>query len=150
MLDRRQFILIMPSLLVSAPSWSQSRRSSAVVTKQALPHVNALRKKAGRDPLIFDPVLERAALDWSKEMALVGKLSHRNFKGRMRKARIQGPAAENVAYGQSNVQAAIQGWHGSRGHRRNMLGTTYNRVGVAVAKNANSGNRPYWTMILSV
>ena len=149
MIDRRQFIILAPSLLLAGPSFSASRRSSAVVTKQALQHINALRKKAGRDALIIDPVNEQAALDWSKEMALRGKLSHSNFKRRMRQARIQGPAAENVAYGQANAQAAIKGWNGSRGHRRNMLGI-YNRVGMAVAKNANSGNRPYWTMILSV
>ncbi len=149
MLDRRQLILFAPVLLLPNAALAESRRSSAIVTAQALPHINALRKRANRDTLIVDPVLERAALDWSKEMALKGKLSHRNFKRRMRQARIKGPAAENVAYGQANVKAAIIGWNGSRGHRRNMLGI-YNRVGMAVAKNANSGNRPYWTMILSV
>lgn len=149
MIDRRQLILVAPALLLPSTLFAESRRSSAIVTAQALPHINALRKRADRDTLIVDPVLERAALDWSKEMALRGKLSHRNFKRRMRKARIHGPAAENVAYGQANAKAAIIGWNGSRGHRRNMLGI-YNRVGMAVAKNANSGNRPYWTMILSV
>jgi len=141
--------MLAPALIFAGPSLAESRRSSAIVTARALPHINALRTKAGRDELIVDPVLERAALDWSKEMALQGKLSHRNFKRRMRKARIKGPAAENVAYGQANSKAAIIGWNGSRGHRRNMLGI-YNRVGMAVAKNSNSGNRPYWTMILSV
>lgn len=149
MLDRRQFIFLAPSLVFAGTAFAAPRRSSALVTEQALPYINQLRKKAGRDALIVDPVMERAALDWSKEMALKGKLSHRNFKRRMRNARIQGPAAENVAYGQANVKSAIVGWNGSRGHRRNMLGA-YNRVGMAVAKNANSGNRPYWTMILSV
>lgn len=149
MIDRRQFILIAPALLLPKIASAQSRRSSAIVTEQALPHINALRKRAKRDALIVDPVLERAALEWSKEMALQGKLSHRNFKRRMRQARIKGPAAENVAYGQASAKDAIIGWNGSRGHRRNMLGI-YNRVGMAVAKNANSGNRPYWTMILSV
>ncbi|NNE80154.1 MAG: CAP domain-containing protein [Silicimonas sp.] len=149
MMDRRQFLVVAPTFLLARPAFAQSRRSSKGVTRQALPLVNALRVEAGRDEVIFDPVLERAALEWSKEQALRGKISHRNFKRRMRQAGIRSPAAENVAYGQDNVKAVIRAWHGSRGHRRNMLGI-YNRMGVAVAQNTNSDNRPYWTMILSV
>ena len=149
MISRRTLLIGAPFVLVAQSGLAAPRRSSAGVTQQALPVVNALRSRAGRDELIFDPVLERAALEWSKEQALVGKISHKNFKRRMRKFGIRGPAAENVAYGQSDIDTVVTAWNGSRGHRRNMLGI-YNRMGLAVAKNANSGNRPYWTMILSV
>ena len=149
MMDRRQFLVVAPTIFLAPPVFAQSRRSGKGMTRQALPFVNALRVEAGKDELIFDPVLERAALEWSKEQALRGKISHHNFKKRMRQAGIKSPAAENVAFGQDSVKAVVRAWHGSRGHRRNMLGI-YNRMGVAVAQNANSENRPYWTMILSV
>ena len=149
MIDRRKFLILTPTLFLAPPAFAETRRSAKGVTRQALPLVNALRENAGKDEVIFDPVLERAALEWSKEQALRGKISHRNFKRRMRQAGIKSPAAENVAFGQNGVKTVVEAWHGSRGHRRNMLGI-YNRMGVAVAQNANSGNRPYWTMILSV
>lgn len=149
MLDRRRFVLSVPAILVAGPAHADSRRSAAIVSAEALPLINSLREEAGLDALIIDPVMERVALDWSKEMALLGKISHRNFKSRMRKAGVVKPSAENVASGQATVREAIASWNGSSDHRDNMLGI-YNRMGMAGARNTNSDNRTFWTLVLSV
>lgn len=81
-------------------------------------------------------------------MAKSGRLNHNRFRARMRSHGIAGSAAENVAMGQPNLPSVIASWQKSRGHRRNMLGN-FSRVGVAVARDSASGNRPYWTMILA-
>jgi uncharacterized protein YkwD len=58
------------------------------------------------------------------------------------------PAAENIAAGQDSVARAVQAWIDSPKHLHNMLGN-YSGLGVAIARNPASGNRPYWAMVLS-
>lgn len=131
--------------------WPQAAQaaSSAIVTGKTLGAVNAYRKANGREALKADPALGRAARDHSVAMAKSGRLNHKQFRSRLRKYNIRGAAAENVATGQADTAAVLAAWQNSRGHRRNMLGR-YSRVGVAVARNPASGNRPFWTMILAV
>lgn len=123
--------------------------SSSIVTGSALGAVNSYRKANGREALKADSALGRAARDHSIAMAKSGRLDHKQFRARLRKFKISGAAAENVASGQMDIAAVLAAWQKSRGHRRNMLGR-YSRVGLAVARNPTSGNRPYWTMILAV
>ena len=147
MIARRQFIaggaafLLLPALPAQAASGS-------VVTGEALSLVNAYRKSKGRSPLVADNALSRAALDQARRLAASGRLSHARFRQRMVENGVPFPAAENIASGQPTVASVVQAWIGSRGHRRNMLGK-YNRLGVAVARDPKSGNRPYWAMVLS-
>ncbi|MDZ7824121.1 MAG: CAP domain-containing protein [Ahrensia sp.] len=152
MFTRRALIqasLILPFAAIGTPAHADTRRSSAVVTVQALDRINQFRGKNGLEPLIIDPRAERAALEHSVEMALLGELSHKNFKTRLANAQIVTPSAENVAAGQQTIAKVLSDWEKSRDHRKNLLGA-YNRTGLAVARNANSGNTPYWTLILSV
>ncbi|MEM9999717.1 MAG: CAP domain-containing protein [Pseudomonadota bacterium] len=120
---------------------------TGIVTGQTLGSLNALRTSRGRAPMVADPVLGRAALEHAQSMARSGRLSHARFRSRMR-AIGAGPAAENIAAGQTSVSSVMRAWSGSSGHRRNML-APYSRVGVAVASNPASGNRPYWVMVVA-
>ncbi len=152
MITRRSLIastLILPLSCLALPGLANSRRSSAIVTGQALSRINAYRKRRDRDPLVIDPRAEKAALAHSEEMALLGELRHDNFKSRLAAAEIVAPSAENIAVGHRSIAAVLNSWEKSRGHRSNLLGA-YNRAGMAVARNANSGNIPYWTLIMSV
>ncbi|MEM9104504.1 MAG: CAP domain-containing protein, partial [Pseudomonadota bacterium] len=90
------FTLFLESL-VSPPARAAS---SAIVTGKALSAVNAYRKANGRDALVADAALGRAARDHSTAMAKSGKLNHKQFRSRLRKYKIRGAAAENVASGQ--------------------------------------------------
>ena len=44
--------------------------------------------------------------------------------------------------GQPSASEAVRSWMNSSGHRANMLGSGYTRIGVAVAYSSNG--TPYW------
>ncbi|MDD2181593.1 MAG: SafA/ExsA family spore coat assembly protein [Bacilli bacterium] len=54
-------------------------------------------------------------------------------------------AAENIARGQRTAAEVMNSWMNSSGHRANILSSTYNQIGVGVAR-ANDGTL-YWTQI---
>jgi uncharacterized protein YkwD len=86
-------------------------------------------------------------------MARYGKMSHdlgsdRTFLARMKRMDVPLPAAENIATGQDTTDRAVAAWIGSKHHLENMLGP-YTGVGVAMATNAGTGDRPYWARVLS-
>ncbi|WP_421854106.1 CAP domain-containing protein [Oricola sp.] len=120
--------------------------TGAIATGAAIGPVNAFRAENGLSPLAADDGLSIAARQHAEFMARRGRLSHAGFRGRMRRAGAVFPAAENVAMGQTDADAAVVAWSQSAGHRRNMLGD-YARVGVARAERA--GGRPYWVMVLA-
>lgn len=127
--------------------------SSADTTEAALPIVNNLRRKNGRSSLFNDPVAANAAKDQAIRMARYGRMSHdlgsdRTFLARMKRLEVPLPAAENIATGQDSTEAALTAWIRSKHHLDNMLGP-YSGVGVAMARNAGTGDRPYWAMVLS-
>ncbi|MGV3548487.1 CAP domain-containing protein [Rhizobium sp.] len=127
--------------------------SSVDTTETALPIVNAVRRKNGRASLFNDPVAANAAKDHAIRMARYGKMSHdlgsdRNFLARMKRMEVPLPAAENIATGQDSTEAAMTAWIRSKSHLDNILGP-YTGVGVALAKNTGTGDRPYWAMVLS-
>lgn len=53
--------------------------------------------------------------------------------------------AENIASGQRNPAEVMKFWMNSAGHRSNILNSTYNQIGVGVARDRN-GNL-FWTQI---
>ncbi|GEO83536.1 MULTISPECIES: CAP domain-containing protein [Alphaproteobacteria] len=124
-----------------------------VETEGALPIVNDLRASQGLSTLSKSPAAETAALAQAKRMAKAGKMSHLigfndSFLERMKATAVPLPAAENIATGQDSVERAVQAWIDSRKHLENMLGG-YQGLGVAVARDPSSANRPYWAMVLS-
>lgn len=140
-------ILLAPLAACSTvPTGSNSR--SRVVTAAMLDDINALRSSHGLAPLRRDSLTEQAALQQAGLMAASKRMSHARFKSRMRSNGINGGAAENVATGQRDTGSVFADWRSSKGHLKNMLGP-YGRVGVAVAENPRSGNRPYWAMVLA-
>lgn len=54
-------------------------------------------------------------------------------------------AGENIAWGQKTPQEVMNTWMNSPGHRSNILGTSYDEIGVGVAKDAQG--RIYWTQM---
>ena len=127
--------------------------SSADTTEAALPDINSLRRRNGLSSLFNDTVAANAAKDQAIRMARYGRMSHqlgsdKDFLARMKRLAVTLPAAENIATGQDSTEAAMAAWTRSRHHLENMLGP-YSGVGVAVARNTGTGDRPYWAMVLS-
>ena len=111
----------------------------------------ASSRTSPRSSLIRAPSL--AAIAQAKRMARAGEMSHLigfndSFGARMKGHGVPLPAAENIAAGQDTVERAVQAWIDSKRHLDNMLGG-FNGLGVAVAWDSASGNRPYWAMVLS-
>lgn len=124
-----------------------------IVSSDAISSVNAFRAENGETALRVDAHASRAALAQAKNMAAHQVMEHNigigaNFAHRMKRNDVPLPAAENIANGQQSVGAAIKAWENSPPHRRNMLGSAYSGVGVAVATDAKSG-RAYWAMVLT-
>ncbi len=120
-------------------------------TAAALPIVNKLRQSKGLPALSNDGPARKAAAVQAIRMAKADQMKHLigfgdDFGSRMKRSDVSLPAAENIASGQSSVDAAVQAWIDSPKHLHNMLGS-YRGLGVAMAK--ASDGRPYWAMILS-
>lgn len=125
----------------------------ADATDAALPLVNAQRRRRGLSALDADPVAASAARDQAVRMARYGKMRHdlgddRDFLARMKRMEVRLPAAENIATGQDSVEDAVAAWVRSKKHLENMLGP-YRGLGVVVARNSGTADRPFWAMVLS-
>jgi uncharacterized protein YkwD len=126
--------------------------ATADMSATALPLVNRIRARHNLPLLKVTPVVVSAAEDQAVRMSRYGKMSHflgsdKSFYARMKRQDVPMPAAENIAAGQQTVEAAMSAWEHSPHHLENMLGR-YDAVGVVVARNAGTGNLPYWAMVL--
>lgn len=129
-------ILLGPAALMAAP---------VAGAQEAL---NAYRAQSGRAAVTLDPQLQSAAEAHARAMAEGGFFAHTSPSGnRLRdRARAAGYSycfiAENIAKGQRDLREVMQGWAGSRGHRRNMLDRRATEFGLA------RGPGDIWVMVL--
>jgi len=98
---------------------------------QLLAKTNEVRARHGRKPLTMSPQLMESARRHASWMASAGSLTHTSD-----------PVAENIAWGQADVDEAIESWMNSPGHRANMLSEEYTQIGVAGY--FVEGGRIYW------
>jgi uncharacterized protein YkwD len=155
-LSRRGFVLLSAgsvlSACVSMPTNKGMPSGTRDETAAALPMVNELRRSKGLSPLAINGAASSAAAYQAGRMVKAQKMAHLigltdSFLIRMKDGSVPLPAAENVAAGQDSVERVVKAWIGSKHHLENMLGP-YNGLGVAVAYDAASRNRPYWAMVL--
>lgn len=155
-ISRRSILAISATVLLSACVSSRAPKLAANTSDEtgaALAMVNKLRAERGLAALSSNANARQAAASQAGRMAKADKMSHLigmgdSFLSRMKSHSVPLPAAENIASGQNEVERAVQAWIDSPKHLENMLGN-YHGLGVAVARDAASGNRPYWAMVLS-
>ena len=98
--------------------------------------VNQERANQGLPALRFDPALARAAHDHAADMFAQNYFDHRSLDGsdfsdRAKAAGYQGfPTGENIAKGQPTAAEVMKGWMDSDGHRKNILSSNSNEIGV--------------------
>jgi uncharacterized protein YkwD len=103
--------------------------------------VNDERAKQGVAALRYDPSLARAAQGHAEDMVARGYFDHvspdgRRFSDRAAAAGYQGFATgENIAQGQRSAAEVMRAWMNSSGHRRNILSSESNELGVGVHDN---------------
>ena len=127
-----------------------------VTVKQAAPKfvsvtacydkLNAYRKSAKLGNLTKDANLEKIAQQRAKE--LVESFSHKRPDGTSGLSLIKGNVykGENIAKGQKTCDAVMSAWYNSEGHKANMLGSNYTKVGVA---GYEYNGVIYWVMVFS-
>ena len=123
-----------------------SSGASASLNAQIIAQTNAIRRSAGRSALKQSPELMRAAQDYAGKLAAAGKLSH-SLGGADpgKRARAAGfnwrAIGENIVVGSARgseeqiAASLIKQWMDSNGHRKNILATKYNFIGVGVFQN---------------
>lgn len=90
-------------------------------------------------PLQKDPDLMAYAQDWADTMARDGRMRHSSMRNIMKLG--FSTAGENIAWGQNDEDAVMRGWLRSPGHRWNIMGRSYNRIGCGASV---SNGRIYW------
>ena len=127
-----------------APSSSNYERRVAEL-------VNVERQKNGLGPLTFDSSISNVARIKSKDMSDNNYFAHQSpnygsAADMLTQNGIRYSAwGENIAAGQRTPEEVVRAWMNSPGHRANILGSHFTRIGVGYV---NSG-RPYWTQMFT-
>lgn len=115
---------------------------------EVLELVNAERTARGLKPLVMNVYLLEAATQRAGEIAL--HFSHTRpdgsdwYTAHNRRFHSSG---ENIAAGHTSAAEVVAGWMGSEGHRKNILSTRYESIGVGVF---SDGGRLHWTQMFAV
>jgi len=118
--------------------------------------INQVRTKHFLGNLKLDPRLMDAAQRHAKLMGRTGRFGHEfgpatKFKKRIFAVGFDNSAGENLGVGYTSIEAAIEGWLNSPGHRKILLKRNYSLGGIAYATNT-SGKNPrlnhFWVLIV--
>ncbi|WP_097962302.1 CAP domain-containing protein [Streptomyces sp. or20] len=120
--------------------------TDASARSEVLALVNQERAKVGCSPLSTSAPLTSLAQNFSEDMAARGFFDHTDPDGdtpwdRAAQAGVQGLGAENIARGQADAQAVMEGWMNSEGHRANILNCDYKTIGIGVHEGSGG---PWW------
>lgn len=111
--------------------------------------VNAFRADKGRAPLSYSDDLQAIARAHARDMAQGGFFSHAGSDGGGLADRLRAGGyrfcfvAENIAKGQDTLEAVMQSWTGSAGHRKNLIHRRATEFGLARAPG------DIWVMVLA-
>jgi uncharacterized protein YkwD len=108
---------------------------------------NKERASRGYKTLILDEKLCEYAQAHAKKMAKTGDLYHSSMNNLQKVNEDANWVAENIAWGQTSEQDVVISWMKSTGHRWNILGSGFKRVGFGLAK--DSKDRIYWCAVFS-
>ena len=110
--------------------------------------VNEIRKEYDLSPLKLNTELSAVARTKSADMREKGYFSHTSPTygspfDMMKSFGIKyKTAGENIAMGYKTPQAVVDGWMNSKGHRANILNSSFTEIGVGYVENGN-----YWTQM---
>jgi uncharacterized protein YkwD len=107
---------------------------------------NVERAKAGCGKVKLNTKLRTAMRGHTQDMANQNYFSHDSLDGRSpwdraKSAGYQTPIGENIAKGQTNAAAVMDGWMNSPGHRSNIVNCDAKAIGVGLSYD---GGTPIW------
>ncbi len=139
--------LIYPGQSITIPNIQDIKQ----IEKEVIRLVNVERSKRGLETLQENWQLSRCARYKSKDMVNKKYFSHYSptygspFK-MMEDFGLRFTAAgENIAKGQQSAQQVMNAWMNSPGHRSNILSSSFNQIGVGLAKDKNGVY--HWTQM---
>jgi uncharacterized protein YkwD len=127
--------------------------------KRVVELTNIERRKAGLPALKYNPVLAAAAEKHSVDMAMQDYFDHEGSDGSSVSDRISAMGyqwsfvAENIQGGSDTPEEAVQSWMNSPGHRKNILNSKAQEIGVGYYFLANDTgdvkHKHYWTQVFA-
>lgn len=156
MVSRRLLLAGLAALTLAAcSSYAPTTATPAisVTPEQMLAEINTVRRQQGKAPLVYNSALAQAARGQARLMAERDQLSHNFGPGNSLRERVSavgytGPVGENLAGGQRTLEAVMQGWLDSSGHRSTLLSERWTSVGmVMVPAHAGSRYGVFWAAI---
>jgi uncharacterized protein YkwD len=152
-------------MVLAQPFSTPSLRDAAAVSRRVLALTNEARSRGRRcgsekfdaaGPLTLSPLLNRAALAHSRDMAAKNYFEHEARDGSQPADRVtrQGykwrVVGENLAAGITTPEEAVSGWLGSPHHCANLMDPRFAEMGVAFAVNPASKLGIYWTQVFAL
>jgi len=151
-LTRRAFLVLGTAAVLAGCSAtvrpSGTTSPAQLSTETILAKINSTRRTYGREPLMYNAKLARAARTHANLMASRNNLSHTvggTLRERVTVAGYVGAVGENLGAGQTTLEGVIEGWLGSRGHRSTLLSPNFKEFGLAAAR--SSTGKTYWAFI---
>ncbi len=123
-------------MALAKPCVDSSRNKSR---EEVCGHVNKERTGRKVGGIRLDSQLSRVAQAFAEDMHRRGYFSHESPSGSTMSSRLKnagveyGWAGENIARGQDDSQEVVEDWMNSSGHRRNILNSKFNKLGVGRA-----------------
>ena len=130
------------------PPDERAVQDDAAAETRALALLQADRARSGLPPLTLDPALSRVARAHSADMRDHGFFGHRSPTTGTVTERLAAARYTTVTHGENiaanpSLYDAEQGLYYSLGHRRNILGPDFTRVGIGVAHKPSHGRRQW-------
>jgi uncharacterized protein YkwD len=148
-------------MVLAAPVALPARGDDPSVSGVILGLVNTARASGRRcgskyfgpaAPLSLDPMLTRAALQHSRDMAEHDAFDHRGHDGSSPALRVEQAGfkehrivGENIAAGAMTPNEVMQGWLASPAHCENIMESRFTLLGVAYAENLHTQSGVFWT-----
>ena len=141
----KNYDLIYPGQIINIPTVNASVDA---YEREVVRLVNLERAKAGLSPLEYDWQLSRVARYKSEDMQKNKYFSHTSptYGSPFNMMKSFGisykTAGENIAKGYQTPSAVVNGWMNSKGHRANILNSSFTHIGVGYVASGN-----YWTQM---
>lgn len=116
--------------------------------QKVMDETNKLRAAQGLPALKYDANL--AAYAQQRAAEIVKRFDHTRPDGRSWSSGIQGGGGENIVAGTENAAKSVAQWQNSPEHYKNMIDSSYTKIGIGMVYVPNSEYGYYWVQIFGM
>lgn len=125
-----------------------SETKYATEIQKVIDETNKLRAAKGLPALKYDARL--AAYAQQRATEIVKRFDHIRPDGRSWSSGIQGGGGENIVAGTENATKSVAQWQNSPDHYKNMVDSSYTKIGIGMVYVPNSEYGYYWVQIFGM